>query len=110
LFARKQKVRDALTTLLTRSVRVENKVQVLKEKMSAMDPLFGVLPEIIQFEVEMADTSQALSLATAALQFEQVTPRQLANRLPEFDMHLLRYEQLISAMQRSYAAASGQNE
>ena len=106
-FPNKKKVIAELSALHAHSKGMEDQLFLIAEGFKDGAALFGPVDEIIAFQQELADTTRALYLASAAVFTERVSSRIMAKKLPMFRAQLIAYQQAISATRQSLSAIRG---
>ncbi len=100
-FPTKRKVTWKLAEFYGLSMNLESRLAAIESTFDDSAKIFGPLEGLPELRQELADTTQALYLASAAIHCEQVSSRAMAKRLPFFEQCLLTYQNTIASIEQS---------
>ena len=103
-FPTKRKVTFKLAELYGLAMNLQSRLAHVAAHFAESEKTFGPVEGLKELQQEVADTAEALYIATAAVECEQVRPKTMAKSLPTFDRQMLNYTQTVLGIERSISA------
>ncbi|MEO6249036.1 MAG: hypothetical protein ABIO85_10745 [Sphingomicrobium sp.] len=105
LFATRKSVGRRIGKIESRIQQLTMKIDSFSMSVGRMDSLLGKMPELQELTTSVSGMTTALEGAVFGLVSGQVTPREVAARLPNFERALADREVLVGKMVKAYDRA-----